>query len=301
MKTESISPRYLDLDAWPTTDVVDAMLESQFVAVAAVRSQGAALARAADAAAARLGESGRLVYIGAGTSGRLAVQDGVELGPTYGWPRERLVFALAGGMGALSASVEDAEDKGEEGEAAMQAARLTGADVVIGLAASGTTPFTVAAVAAARAAGALTIGMANNPGTPLLAAAEHPICLETGGEFIAGSTRMKAGTAQKIATNILSTAIMVRLGRVYRGMMVDMRVSNQKLRDRGARIVASIAGCDLDRASAALAAAGGNIRLAALLALGLSLEAAAELLAQAGGNLRRALAGLVPDRVETGR
>ncbi|HYC05128.1 MAG TPA: N-acetylmuramic acid 6-phosphate etherase [Azospirillaceae bacterium] len=291
MKTESISPRYLDLDTWPTQDVVEAMLESQFAAVAAVKSQAEALARAAEAAADRLGDTGRLVYVGAGTSGRLAVQDGVELGPTYGWGRERLVFALAGGMGALSASAEDAEDDGAKGAATMREEGVGPQDVVIGLAASGTTPYTVAAIAEARRLGALTIGMANNGGTPLLEAAEHAICLETGGEFIAGSTRMKAGTAQKIATNMLSTAIMVRLGRVYRGLMVDMRVSNAKLRDRGARIVAEVAGCPVETASAALERSGGNIKLAALLALGLEAGAAEALLRASKGNLRRALQG----------
>ncbi|OYQ37797.1 N-acetylmuramic acid 6-phosphate etherase [Niveispirillum lacus] len=301
MKTESISARYLDMDAWPTTDAVQAMLESQFDAVAAVRSQTQVLAAASDAAAARLGEVGRLIYVGAGTSGRLAVQDGVELGPTYNWPKERSVFALAGGMGALSASAEDAEDRAEQGEAVIRAAQVGPADVVIGLAASGTTPFTVAAVAVARAAGALTIGMANNSGTPLLRAAEYPICLETGGEFIAGSTRMKAGTAQKIAINILSTAIMVRLGRVYRGMMVDMRVSNEKLRDRGTRIVVEITGCALPAAAEALQQADGNIRIACLVAVGLPLADAQDQLTNAGGSLRDALSAAHRALSENGR
>ena len=292
MSTESFNARYLDLDTWPAEDMVEAMLEGQFAAVAAVRARSAALARAAEAAAARLGDQGRLVYVGAGTSGRLAVQDGVELGPTFGWPRERLVFALAGGMQALSASVEDAEDDAEAGAAAMRDAGLGPADVVVALAASGITPFTVAAVAEARRLGVLTIGMANNEGAPLLAAAEHPVCLDTGGEVVAGSTRMKAGTAQKVALNVLSTAIMVRLGRVYRGLMVDMRVSNRKLRARGARMVAEVAGCGQEEAAAALDRAGGGIKLASLLALGLEAAEAEALLAASRGNLRRALESL---------
>ncbi|HYC05649.1 MAG TPA: N-acetylmuramic acid 6-phosphate etherase [Azospirillaceae bacterium] len=291
MSTESFSARYLDLDTWPAADMVDAMLEGQFAAVAAVRAQSAALATAAEAAAGRLGDSGRLVYAGAGTSGRLAVQDGVELGPTFGWARERLVFALAGGMAALAASAEDAEDDAGAGAAAMRDAGLGAGDVVIALAASGVTPYTVAAITEARRLGALTIGMANNPGTPLLLAAEHAICLETGGEVVAGSTRMKAGTAQKVALNVLSTAIMVRLGRVHRGLMVDMRVTNAKLRARGARMVAELAGSSPEAAAAALDLAGG-IKPAVLLALGLSAPEAEALLEASGGNLRRALESL---------
>lgn len=283
MSTERISPRYADLDLWPTRDAVAAMLEGQLAAAAAVQAAADAIAEAADAAAARLRQNGRLIYCGAGTSGRLAVLDGVELAPTYDW--DRTVYALAGGMGALLESIEGAEDDAAAGEAAIRQAGVTFEDVVIGVAASGRTPFTLGAIRAAGAAGALTIGLASNADTPLLAASDHPIPLLTGPEIVAGSTRMKAGTAQKIALNSLSTAIMLRLGRIHGGLMVDMRLSNAKLRARAAIIVAQISETDLSTAAAALATSGGSIKRAVLIALGIDEEA----LEEADGNLRKAL------------
>ena len=290
MSTELISSRYADLDLWPTEGAVQAMLEGQLAAAAAVQSQVAAIAAAAEAAADRLRDGkGRLVYVGAGTSGRLAVQDGVELGPTYGWESERTLYAIAGGMDALLVSVEGAEDDAAAGEEAIRVAGPTLADVVIGVAASGRTPYAVSAVQAAAAAGALTIGIASNAGTPLLKAAEHPILLDTGAEIVAGSTRMKAGTAQKIALNLLSTAVMLRLGRVYKGFMVDMRVSNAKLQTRAAAMICEISGVERPAAVAALDRTGGNIKLAALVAMGAEPDDAASMLRQAGDDLRIAI------------
>ena len=283
MSTELISPRYADLDLWPTREAVAAMLEGQLRAAAAPHAAADAIAAAADAAAARLGSKGRLIYAGAGTSGRLAVLDGVELGPTYDW--DRTVFALAGGMAALTESIEGAEDDEAAGAAAIREADVTPADVAIGVAASGRTPYTVAAIRSAREAGALTIGMACNPATPLLQACDHPVLLLTGPEVVAGSTRMNAGTAQKIALNALSTAIMLRLGRIHAGLMVDMRLSNAKLRARAARIVARIGETDLPAAEAALDAAGGSIKRAVLIARAMNPDT----LDQTGGNLREAL------------
>jgi N-acetylmuramic acid 6-phosphate etherase len=266
------------------------MLEGQLAAAAAVQSQAGAIAAAAEAAADRLRDgTGRLIYVGAGTSGRLAVQDGVELGPTYDWPEQRTVYALAGGMEALLASVEGAEDDGAAGEAEIARAGAGARDVVIGVAASGRTPYTLGAVRAGTVAGALTIAIASNAGTPLLEAADHPLFLDTGAEVVAGSTRMKAGTAQKIALNLLSTAIMLRLGRIYKGMMIDMRVSNEKLRGRAATIVREISGVDEASAATALNRAGGRIKLAALIALGLGADEATQLLRENGDNLRGAL------------
>jgi N-acetylmuramic acid 6-phosphate etherase len=269
------------------------MLEGQLAAAAAVQSQAGAIAAAAEAAAERLRDpKGRLIYAGAGTSGRLAVLDGVELGPTFDWPDERLVFALAGGNAALTSSVEGAEDDGEAGAQAVRDASPSSADIVIGVAASGRTPYTVAAVRAGAEAGALTIGMAGNPDTPLLAAAAHPILLDTGPEVVAGSTRMKAGTAQKIALNLFSTALMLRLGRVHGGLMVSMRLSNDKLRRRAADMVARIGGSDHAAAEAALRDAGGDIRVGALIAAGADAEMARAALDRSGGNLRAALASI---------
>jgi N-acetylmuramic acid 6-phosphate etherase len=291
--TEESSARYADLDLWPTGKAVAAMADEQAAAAAVVRGQTAAIAAAADAAAAALARGeGRLVHVGAGTSGRIAVQDGVELGPTYGWPESRWAFALAGGADALLRSVEGAEDDAAGGEEAMRRLGVAAGDVVIGVAASGRTPFTVAAVGAAAAAGALTVGIASNAGTPLLAAAAHPILLETGAEVVAGSTRMKAGTAQKVALNLLSTAIMLRLGRIHGGLMVSMRATNRKLRARAAKMVGEISGVAPPEAEAALERAGGNIKRAVLIARGLDATAAEGVLDAAGDNLRLALESL---------
>ncbi len=286
LETETVSPRYEDIDRWPTADTVAAMLEAQFAAVAAIQPAVSAIAAAIDAAASRLGASGRLVYVGAGTSGRIAVQDGAELQPTFNWPSERVVFAIAGGPEALLRSIEGAEDNTAAAELHMAEAHLTRQDVVIGVAASGTTPFTIAALRAARAADALTIAIANNPATPLLAAAEHAILAATGCEVVAGSTRMKAGTAQKIVLNMLSTGIMIRLGRVYRGRMVDMAARNAKLDARAERMVMDLAGCDAAHAKAALAASNGQLKPAILVARGMTPAAAALALTRTNGHLR---------------
>lgn len=289
MSTETIDPRYVDIDQWPTIRAVEAMLEGQMAAIAAIGSQAQAIALAAQAAAARLGTQGRLVYVGAGTSGRIAVQDGVELYPTYNWPQERLLFLMAGGLAALTQAAEGAEDDAHAASAEIADAALGPHDVVIGVAASGRTPYTLAAIAAARAAGALTIGIANNAGSALSAAAEYGLTVETGTEIVAGSTRMKAGTAQKATLNILSTAIMLRMGLVYRGRMVNMRISNEKLRLRGEAMVRDIADVDMAAASHALDAAGQDIKQAVLVAMGVATNEAHRLLEIHGQNLSDAM------------
>ncbi len=291
-ETETISARYSTLDLWPTFEAVDAMLEAQMAAAAAVRPASGAIAAAADAAAERLSkDQGRLIYVGAGTSGRIAVQDGVELGPTFDWPEARLLYLLAGGNQAITASVEDAEDDAPGARQLIAQHKVGAHDVLIGVAASGRTPFTLAALERARSAGALTIGVAGNPDAPLLTAADHAILIATGEEVIAGSTRMKAGTAQKIALNLFSTACMLRLGLVHGNMMVAMRLSNAKLRGRAVEIVQAIAGGTTDAAKAALVRAGGDIRTAVLVARGATPDEARAKLAAAGGVLRKALEG----------
>ncbi|MCI4591804.1 N-acetylmuramic acid 6-phosphate etherase [Sphingobium sp. BYY-5] len=289
MSTEAIDPRYVDIDQWPTVRAVEAMVEGQMAAIAAIGSQTGRIAQAAEAAAARLGSQGRLVYVGAGTSGRIAVQDGVELYPTYNWPRERLLFLMAGGLAALTEAAEGAEDDVDAARAEIAAAGIGPHDIVIGVAASGRTPYTVAAITAAREAGALTIGVANNDGTALLAAADHGLVAETGTEIVAGSTRMKAGTAQKAMLNMLSTAVMLRMGLVYRGLMVNMRISNEKLRLRGQAMVRDIAGVDLGTAAQALDAAGQDIKQAVLVAMGVAADEARHLLDAHGQKLPDAM------------
>jgi N-acetylmuramic acid 6-phosphate etherase len=286
MLTEQISPRYIDLDSWPTGEIIAAMYEGQLAAAAAVRGALADIARAVDAAVPALERGGRIVYVGAGTSGRIGVQDGTELPPTYDWPSERLMFAMAGGLGALVQSVEGAEDDEAEGARAVTEAKVGANDVVIGIAASGTTPYTVGALRAATAAGAVTIAVANNRHAPLLESARYPILVETSTEVIAGSTRMKAGTAQKIVLNLFSTAVMVKMGRVYRGMMVHMRATNTKLRRRAEGMVRQIVNCSDADAARYVAEADGDVKVAVLLGLGLEPKEAVDMLQKYGGNLR---------------
>lgn len=275
------------MEGWPVPSLLAALWEGQLAAVAATGPALPALAAAVAAALPRLQSGGRLAYAGAGTSGRIAAQDGAELAPTFGW--DRTVLLLAGGPDALRHAAEGAEDRADLG--AADGARLGPADVLIALAASGRTPYTVACVTAARAAGALTIGIAHSPGTPLLDAAEHPVLLMTGAEPIAGSTRMKAGTAQKVALNLISTALMAGLGRTYRGRMVDMAQTNTKLRARAATMVSELAGVGPDAAAAALTEAGGAIKLAILLARGWTGPAALSALSDHQGRLGDVLDG----------
>lgn len=287
--TEAISARYEALDTWDVPTALATLWEGQLAAVAALGPALPALARATEAAAARLRVSGRLAYAGAGTSGRIAVQDAVELVPTFGWPEGRLVLLMAGDDAALLRSVENAEDRAGNAVAAVEKHNIGKRDVLVALAASGTTRFTIAAVRAARERGAETIAIANSARSPLLAAAKFPVLIETGAEAIAGSTRMKAGTAQKVALNLFSTALMLRLGRVYRGRMVDMQARNAKLRGRAARMLRELTGCSSEQAQAALEQAGGKVKLAVLLLRGIRRGDAEGLLARHNGSLRAAL------------
>jgi N-acetylmuramic acid 6-phosphate etherase len=292
MATEEVDPRFADLDAWSLASAMEAMWEGQLAAVAAIGRALPAITAATNAAREALGDHGRLIYVGAGTSGRVAVQDGAELTPTFAWPQERLHFIIAGGESAFAASVEGAEDDVVDAVKQIDAARLSQNDVVIAVSASGTTPFTEAALREAGAYRAVTIGVANNPGTALLASAKYPVLVETGRELIAGSTRMKAGTAQKVVLNLISTGIMLGLGSVYRGMMVNMQPTNAKLKRRAETMVGRIAGCDETQAARALDQAVGDIKTAALLVLGYDQAEAESILTSHKGNLRRVFAEL---------
>jgi N-acetylmuramic acid 6-phosphate etherase len=277
------------------------MVEGQFAAVAAVHAARPALERAALAIEERLRGGGRLVYAGAGTSGRLAVQDGAELMPTFSWPEERLLMLMAGGDDALLRPVEGAEDTGDAAAALLYQHRIGDKDALIAVAASGTTPFTLACLREASARGALTVGIANNPNTPLLSEADYPICLDTGAEPIAGSTRMKAGTAQRVALTLLSSLVMIRLGRVYEGLMVDVQPSNRKLVRRSEAILAQLTGHSREQVRDALRQAKGSVKLALLLLEGRRLDEAQQALDDADGDLRAAKASLEERRTQKKR
>lgn len=290
--TEAQSLEHTELDLYPSLTLVQALAADQEHAIAAVQAAAPTLAQAVEAALPRIEAGGRLVYVGAGTSGRLGLLDSVELNPTFSWPPERALALIAGGRSALFEAVEGAEDDREQGAIDIRLHALTADDVVLAIAASGSTPYVLGAVAAARAAGALTIGLANNPGAPLLAAAEIGILLDTGAELISGSTRLKAGTAQKIALNCFSSALMVRLHKVYGNLMVDLRATNAKLRRRALALTVLASGADELAAERALREAGFRVKVA-IVALRAQLsvhEAAARLDAQRG-SVRAALAG----------
>ena len=289
MTTERASPRYAGIDVWEPADILESLIEGQFAAVAAVRAALPEIEAAAIAMQERLRERGRLVYAGAGTSGRMGVQDGAELIPTFSWPDDRLLLLIAGGKDALLQSVEGAEDEVEQAVALVTRHEINAADVLIAVAASGTTPFTVTCLREARKRGALTVGIANNRDTPILHESHHAILLNTGSEPIAGSTRMKAGTAQKIALNLLSSLLMILLGRVYQGLMVDVRALNKKLVRRSEDMLMQLTGRSRDEARAALDRANGSVKVAVLLLHGCDPDRAADLLDRAAGQLGKAL------------
>jgi N-acetylmuramic acid 6-phosphate etherase len=296
-ETERFSPRYKGLDLWSEEDALAAFWGGQMTALAAVRPALPAIAAAAKAMVERLGGGdGRLIYGGAGASGMLAAQDGVEITPTFGWPEERLLILVAGGDEARLRPMGVREDDAEDGVLAVSVQRIGAADAVVGVAASGTTPYTVALLQGARSAGALTVAIANNPDTPLLQSAAHPILLDTGPEVIAGSTRLGAGTAQKAVLGMLSSLIMMRLGHVVDGFMVSLTADNEKLRGRAARVVAAIAGVDLEAAEGALAKTDGRVKDAVLVALGCSVAEARDRLAAGNGDLRGAMNDLGSER-----
>ena len=289
MTTESRDPSYRELDMWPLGRIVEAVIDGGERAVEATRNAGDALERAAIGIDARLARGGRLVYAGAGTSGRIALQDAAELPPTFGF--QRTVVLMAGGGGAGAVAVENAEDDTDAALRDVVEAGVGPDDAVLGIAASGRTPYTLRVIAAARERGAFTVGIANNPDTPLLAAAEIGVLLDTGPEVLAGSTRLAAGTAQKIALNALSTAVLVRAGGAYRNLMVGMRPTNAKLRRRAVDVVRAATGAPAEEAERSLAAAGWRIREAiVMLEADVGPEVARALLAGHGDRVRDALA-----------
>jgi N-acetylmuramic acid 6-phosphate etherase len=290
LNTELPSQEHAGLDQYPVADLVDTLIADQFNAVRAVHNAAATITAAVDAAAPRIAAGGRLIYVGAGTSGRLGVLDGVELHPTFSWPHERALSLLAGGKGAMFKAVEGAEDDRAQGGIDLLALRPQPNDVILLLAASGTTPYVLGALAAANGSGALTIGIANNPGAPVVAGARIGITLDTGHEVISGSTRLKAGTAQKIALNTISSAIMVRLHKVYGNLMVDMQPTNAKLVQRAVALTMHATGTDEATARGVLEQCGFHVKVAVVALLRRQpVSRAKALLIQTDGSVRAAL------------
>jgi N-acetylmuramic acid 6-phosphate etherase len=289
-RTEQRNPRSRGLDRKSTRDILRALNREDATVAPAVRRELPHIARAVDAIVKSLERGGTLFYIGAGTSGRLAVLDAAECPPTFGTPPRMVRAIIAGGERALRHAVEGAEDSAANGARDLRRAGISRRDVVVGIAASGTTAYVLGALAYAQKRGAVTVGVTANPRSPVARKARISIAPDTGPEAIAGSTRMKAGTAQKMVLNMLSTAAMVRLGRVYENWMVHVALTNQKLRRRGARILEQAAGVSLSTAEHALRQADHNLPAAlVMLKTGASAREARQRLAAAGGNVRKAL------------
>ena len=287
--TEARSDATAGLDELDTVALVALLARESRRAFDAVEEQAGAIAAAVDAIVPRLRGGGALHYVGAGTSGRLGFLDASEWLPTFGVEPGMVQAHLAGGGAALLRAVEGAEDDAEAGAAAMRE-RVAPRDAVVGISASGGAPFVVAALKQARALGAVTVAVSNVPGSLLASAADYAIVVETGAEPFAGSTRMNAGTAQKLVLNAISTAAMVRLGKVHDNLMIDLVATNEKLRRRALRLVTALAGCDLARAAELLAAADGRVKVAVAMArLGVDAAQARARLEAAGGSLREAL------------
>ncbi|MEV6687835.1 N-acetylmuramic acid 6-phosphate etherase [Streptomyces sp. NPDC051130] len=290
LTTEAFRPDLAEIDRLPTLDIVRLMNAEDATVPAAVADRLPQIAAAVDAIAARMARGGRLLYAGAGTAGRMGVLDASECPPTFNTDPRQVVGLIAGGPTAMVRAVEGAEDSAALAAEDLTAFDLTATDTVVGVSASGRTPYAIGAVEFARTRGALTVGLSCNAGSALAAAAEHGIEVVVGPEFLTGSTRLKAGTAQKLVLNLVSTVTMIRLGKTYGNLMVDVRATNDKLRARSRRIVALATGAPDDEIEAALAATGGEVKNAVLVILGgVDGPTAAALLEETDGHLRAAL------------
>lgn len=292
-QTEGLHPDAVHLDLQPDEKILGILALGQVQAASCVAAAAPAIAQGAALAAKAMRDGGRLIYAAAGSSGLMALADALELPGTYGIARDRIVVLLAGGDAALVDMKGGPEDDGEAARSAVEALKPGPSDCLIGVTASGQTPYPMAAIATARKAGASTIAIANNDGAAIFGEADVGICLQTPSEVIAGSTRMGAGTAQKIALNMMSTLMAVHLGHVHDGYMVNVVADNIKLRERASGIVQTIAGVGANEAEAALKASDGAVKPAILLASGAKdLAEAEDSLRQHDGHLRPALAGL---------
>ena len=287
-ETEIRNKKYINIEEWNNESILSGLMDSQYKAFDAVKSSLGEIAKAVSLAVTKLQKypSSQIVYVGSGTSGRIGILDGVELIPTFGWPNERLKFCFSGKD--LSKPSEKSEDDIELARNDFNKSNITSSDVVICIAASGTTKYTVSILEMAKKIGALTIAIFNNKSS-LLNNADAKIYLSSGSEFLAGSTRLAAGTSQKITLNLFSTCLMIRLHKVYKGFMVDMKVTNSKLRNRAEKMVSEITACDLSKARKILVDTNYNIKLSILILNNYSKEEALKLLHQSSGNLHNIL------------
>ena len=293
LATEAVSETTRDLDIMSIEELVAAMNVANTEVPVAVARESASIVAAATGVSERMRRGGRLIYAGAGTAGRMGVLDASEIPPTFGAPPELVVGLMAGGPEALHTAVENAEDDEEAGRDAVRSIRIGPLDALVGISASGRTPFVLGAIDQARRAGAFTVGLSCNADSPLGRESEVGIEVVVGPEILTGSTRLKAGTAQKLVLNMISTISMVRLGKVYGNLMVDLRATNAKLRARSERTVMLATGTDAQQAAEALDATGGWIKAAILMSeTTLDADAAVRLLAEHGGRLRDALAAV---------
>lgn len=292
LTTESVDPRYGDLDTLDVPALTAAMNEAEAEVPVAVRAALPQITEAIEQIVDRVRAGGRILYVGAGTPGRLGVLDASECPPTFSTDPETVQGIIAGGPAALRDAVEGAEDDTAAGAALVDEHLVTAADAVVGLTASGRTPYVLAAIEAARSVGALTVGVSCNAGAELSTVAELAIEVVVGPEIVSGSTRLKAGSAQKQVLNMISTVSMVRLGKTYGNLMVDVAATNAKLRVRARRLVEQIAGVDPQTADSALAASGGHVKVAAaMLVHGVDRPTAERWLADADGRLRTVIEG----------
>ncbi|MFD2649440.1 N-acetylmuramic acid 6-phosphate etherase [Devosia albogilva] len=292
--SEARNPRTVEIDLMSTAEILAAMNAEDAGVAEAVRKVLPEIAQAVDGIVAAFKAGGRLIYIGAGTSGRLGVLDASECPPTFGVPEGMVVGLIAGGDRALRHPIEGAEDDPSQGRGDLEKVGTSAKDVVVGIAVSGRTPYVIGALEYAREIGAMTVALSCNPGSAIAKLADVAISPVVGPEALTGSTRLKSGTAQKLVLNMLTTASMIRIGKSYENLMVDVSVSNQKLMARAIRILVEVTGCSPEGAREYLAASNNNVKLAILMALtGMNAADAEVALAQADGFLRRA-AGLKP-------
>lgn len=289
LATEATDPRFAQIDRMTVAELAETMNDADRTVPDAVRAALPQVVKAITGVADRMAQGGRLLYVGAGTPGRIAVLDASECPPTFNTPPGLVTAIIAGGPSAIVTPVEGAEDDARAGAGAIDDAEVGPLDSVVGIASSGRTPYVVAAVRRARELGAFTVGLTSNVGSDLAGAAEQPIEVVVGPEVISGSTRLKAGTAQKLVLNMISTITMVRLGKTYGNLMVDVRPTNYKLRERAVRIVRQLTDVDAGAARGALVAADWDVKAAAVsLRLSVDPTTARERLAAAGGRLRDA-------------